>query len=138
MKSFLEKHNLGPAIDPESGQLYCGYRIENSEFVLLLTPSEDHSLLQFVLFFPVTFSKEREAELGRLILKLNNLLDLPGLGLEEVGKTIYFRHAQPLAGSHIEEEVFLALMSSIPNIASTFLGVIHQVASGEKNVDDIG
>lgn len=137
LQKFLTAHHFQPAIDPQTGQLFCAFMLDKVELILLITPAEEASLIQFVLFLPLRFSEATRNDLARLLHKFNNLLDLPGFCLEEAGESIYFRHVLPIPGKALDTGILLTLMQSIPHIAGAFFEPIRQVATGEKTFAEI-
>ena len=95
---------------------------------------EGGELVQLIGFLPCNFQGETLYEVARTLHMINREIDLPGFGMEEQAKTIFYRLMVPAPNGQIDEKLVLAYLKSIHLVITSFHQVIQAVASGEMSL----
>lgn len=137
IQSFLESLKLAPQLQQETNQLYVVFKHENFEFPLFLRIFEESQLLQLILFIPFATQENTNSDVARLLHLLNKELDIPGFGMDEAAKLIFYRLMLPCNDKKISKEVLTAYIGTVQNVLQTFTPVIANVASGQSSFDEV-
>lgn len=137
IRNYLESLKLSPKLQPETDQLYVVFKHENFEFPLFIRVFEESQLLQLILFIPFATQDETNNDVARLLHLLNKELDIPGFGMDEAAKLIFYRIMLPGSDKKINKEVLSAYIGTVQNVLQTFTPVIANVASGQSNFDEV-
>lgn len=65
---------------------------------------------------------------------LNRELDVPGFGMEEQSKTVFYRIMMPAMDNNIDEKLIGAYLDTIKLVMSTFSPAVEAVASGQMSL----
>lgn len=129
LMDFLRQQKYDMKLQNETQQLYTILNIENREFPLFIKVDSGGSILQCMLFMPCTMTLKAPPEVARLLLLLNKEIDLPGFGMDETAKVIFYRCVLPTTGS-IDKTLLNNVMGALPRIARAFYPIIALVATG--------
>lgn len=137
IQKYLETLKLDVKRQPETDQLFVVFKYEDFEFPLFIRVFPDSQLLQFLLFIPFSTQPGTNAEVARLLHLLNKELDIPGFGMDESTKLIFYRIMIPATNSQIHSEIIKAYIGTVENVFKTFTPVIANVASGQAKFDEV-
>lgn len=129
---FLKQEQVDAKLQGLTNQLCIVFKREGREFPLFIKASEKDKILQLILFLPCTIQSGQAAEVGRLLHLLNKEIDLPGFGMDEAAKVIFYRVVLPLPEGEISAHLLKSLLISLPELGHTFLPTISSTASGMK------
>ena len=103
-------------------------------FVRLL-PGE--TLVQVLVFFPCNLKPETASGTGRLLHLLNKDLDLPGFGMDEEAKVVFYRLMVPIKDKKLDKELLHAFLDTCQLVCKTFVNAIVGVAYGSITFEQI-
>jgi len=135
LKRFKHK-DLTPQIQSETNQVYAFLKINDQEFPLFARIYEGKNLLQLISFFPKQILTKRISDTARLLHHFNKELDLPGFGMDERSKVVFFRCMIPTFQGKLDPEIFNSFYNSLFHACKQFAEVIDAISSGELSMDD--
>ncbi len=95
------------------------------------------SFIQFFLSLPFQVKDEHLGELARLLLLFNKSFEVPGFGMSEVDRVVYFRYMLLTNGGKVDPRVILSLLGMISVIVSSFGPEIEALGLGEKSLQEV-
>ncbi len=134
---FLKKNHYVAEDQPEQEQILVKIKVDKYDFPMFLRPIPEAELLQILTFIPCQVNAETFSELGRLLHMLNKEMDMPGLGMDEVSQTIFYRCMAPCFGKLIDEKALSAYLNTSNNVVNSFAPVIAAVATGKATFDEV-
>jgi hypothetical protein len=136
VKELLSK-NHDIQYQEETNQLYMVMKVQGLDFPLFIRVYDEGDLLQLILFIPITLQPSTTPDLARLLHTLNKEIDIPGFGMDESSKVVFYRIMLPSYNKQIEEGLIEMFMSSLPLVAESFAPIIVTAASGNATYDEI-
>ncbi|MDF2550415.1 MAG: hypothetical protein K0S07_1482 [Chlamydiales bacterium] len=133
----LLQNGYQPQIQAETNQLYYVHQENGVEFPVFIRIMEGGELVQLIGFLPCNFQEETLYEVARTLHMINREIDLPGFGMEEQAKTIFYRLMVPAPNGQIDEKLTLAYLKSIHLVIISFQQVIKAVASGDMTLSQV-
>lgn len=130
LMDFLHLQRFDVKLQAESQQLYTILSIDKQEFPLFIKVDSTGTILQLLLFMPCTMSQKAPPEVARLLHLLNKEIDLPGFGMDETAKVIFFRSVLPTSNGSIDKILLNNILTALPRIARVFFPVISATATG--------
>ncbi len=135
---LLNEKQLQPIIQPGTGLLYVLMKVGiGHEVPIFFVILNEGMLLQTLAYLPFELQKEAGSEIGRLLHLLNRDIDLPGFGMDETQKLIFYRLVVPCIDGEVHEKVIEMLLGTTKVAVETFIEAIRVVASGEMTVEKI-
>lgn len=131
---LLNKHRLHPTLEKESQQVFITMKIEKMEIPLFFVIYGEKTLLQLIAYFPFPLTESRMAPMARLLHKFNRDIDLPGFGLDEKEKLVFYRLVIPCLNNLLDEQLLANFLGAARLACESFLTPIGLVATG--NVKD--
>jgi hypothetical protein len=123
-------------LQEETGQIYFGFESNGQQFAIFMRIFEESQLLQIIVFLPAQFTEGTAGETARTLHWINQAIDLPGFGMEEGSKTLYYRVMLPALGMQIDEALFEPFLGAIKGVSETFFPMIEKVAKGEQTFQE--
>ena len=105
-------------------------KAENIEFPLFIRLIEESEVVQFLLFFPTTIKESALNDLARSLLLLNKELDIPGFGIDEKNKLVYFRTLIPCSKKECDPVIFDKIFLAVQMIGQSFLPLVAAASQG--------
>lgn len=134
---FLKDNEYDAEDNPEQDQILVKVKVEQYDFPLFLRPILEGELLQVLTFIPCQVKEETFPDLGRLLLMLNKEMDMPGLGMDEDSKTVFYRCMAPCFGKEILEKALFAYLNTSHNVVNSFAPVVAAVAGGKATFEQV-
>lgn len=125
---LLKKKGIQAEIQKETGQIFFGFRAQEQNFAIFMRVYDQSQLLQIIVFLPIQYEEKNAGEVARLLHWINQAIDLPGFGMEEGGKTIFYRLMLPAIGMEFDDKLLEPFLGAMRNVCETFYGPIHKVA----------
>ena len=116
---------LGNEIEKESKQIYFKLDIQDKEVPVFFKVMEKASLLQLIAYPPTQIKEEMFAEIARFLHILNKELDIPGFGMDENSKLIFYRLVLPSLKNELDEGLVRAYVNTIKNALTFFFAGIQ-------------
>jgi hypothetical protein len=133
----LREKNYEVQIQTETHQIYHLFKIKGQEFPLFLRIVEGGVLIQLLLIIPTELKNSAVNDTARLLHLLNKELDIPGFGMDEIEKLIYYRMMLPTSDQKIPETILDTFFKAIHAICEGFSPAIFAVASGDVKFEEI-
>jgi hypothetical protein len=131
IKKFLEGQGHKPQEQTETQQLMLEVRLADQNAPLFIRILHQ-SVVQMVIYLPFQFEKGRLPDVARFLHALNKDLDLPGFGLDENQRMIFFRIVIPCLQPEVEEGLLMSYFTSCQLVCTSFVYAIAAVASGQS------
>jgi hypothetical protein len=137
LQEYLSGKELGPETQKETNQLVVILKIKEKEFPLFFRIFEEGNLLQMLVFIPTSIKNASLNDTARLLHLINKELDIPGFGIEEDNKIIFYRLMIPAPSKKVDVKVIEMLLSSLEKICETFTPIIHAVATQNITFEEV-
>jgi hypothetical protein len=135
IKKFLKEQGHDPKDQPETQQLLIELRLAD-QMAPLFVRILHQSVLQMVIYLPFQFETKKLPDVARFLHILNKDLDLPGFGLDEGQRVVFFRVVIPLLKPELDEGLLLSYLTSSHLVCTSFVYAIAAVASGQASPED--
>ena len=135
--AFLKKNEYNAEDHPDQDQILVKVKVENYDFPMFLRPIMEGELLQVLTFIPCKVEDGQFADLARLLHMLNKEMDMPGLGMDEASKTVFYRCMAPCFGNVILEKALFAYLNTSHNVVNSFAPVIAAVSAGKASFEEV-
>lgn len=130
-----------PQLQEETGQLYILFKFQEIEYVMFFRIYEDASYLQMLLFIPCKVKEGCENDTARLLLRINQGIDVPGYSMNEEVHAVFYRLMLPTFHGELQESHIDSFLDSLEDMCRKFSGAIISVAQGkltyEKLIADV-
>jgi hypothetical protein len=133
--AYLKANQLQPELQKETGQTFIMYEIQNFEVPVFFLLHSESKLLQLVAYLPYHLPEKTLGETARLLHILNKELDMPGFGLDENEKLMFYRAVLPCLDGKIETRLFNMYLGTARIACETFMHAIGVIVSGSATVD---
>jgi hypothetical protein len=133
--AYLREKDVHPELQKETGQVFVLYNIQGYEVPLFFLLHEESLLLQIITYLPFRVLDKTLADTARLLHILNRDLDMPGFGIDESEKLIFYRSVIPAIHHTIDAQVFAMYLATSRVACTTFLRPIGMIVSGVTSLD---
>lgn len=137
----VKKHLIGKGYNvqyqEETNQLYMLVKVANLDFPVFIRAYDEGDLLQLILFIPISLQEGTEEDVARLLHTLNKEIDIPGFGMDEINRVIFYRIMIAGIDKKIEERNIDIFMASLPLIAESFSPIIMAAGAGNATYEEI-
>ena len=134
---LIKKKGIQAEMQKETGQIYFGFRALDQNFAIFMRVYEQSQLLQMIVFLPIQYTEKSIGEVARLLHWINQAIDLPGFGMEEGGKTVFYRLMLPAIGMEFDDKMLEPFLGAMRNVCETFYPSLQKVAAGEVTFDQM-
>lgn len=134
---YLSKNGFAIKRQPETEQLFILFKVEQQEYPLFFRIMDEGDLLQLLAFMPIGADAKTIADLSRLLHLFNKEIDIPGFGMDEGAKVIFYRVVLPANNKKIEGDIVTGYINSINMITETFFPVIVAVVTGKVTFSEV-
>jgi hypothetical protein len=135
--AHLKENAYQPELHKESKQVFVLFSFENHEMPLFFLFRPESKLLQMISYLPYTLTEKGLGESARLLHLLNRDLDMPGFGMDEEAKLMFYRCSIPCLEERIDKTLFDLYLGTARMACRTFMHVIGLVVSGSVAVNEI-
>ncbi len=91
LMQLLSRGKDKPVFQKNTGQVYIETTIQGKKIPIFFGILGDGYLLQMISYLPFQLKEERLGDIALLLHRLNKEIDLPGYGMDEENKLIYYR-----------------------------------------------
>lgn len=130
IRKYLATKGYPLEVQKETDQLHSVLKIQGANYPLFLRIFEQSDVLQLLVFLPCTIKEGCEPELARLLHRINKEVDIPGYGMDESNKVVFYRFMLPGHKNQIEETAIFSYLRSLEKLCDTFTVPIVSVAQG--------
>ena len=134
---FLTKDKYLPQLQKETSQIYLLLKTSSLELALFFRIISNAELLQIVTYLPIKVNEECKNDLARLLLKLNNDIDMPGFSLNEPSNLVFFRLVLPCTKKMVCPLMLKQFIDISTNAVVTFIDSIRSISSGKITFDSL-
>ena len=137
LMTYLKDNKMEPEYQTESDQVFIVYQIHSYEVPVFFLIRKESSLLQMVAYLPFQVPETRFGEAARLLHILNRELDMPGFGMDESERLLFYRSTIPFFEGKVETRLFNMYLGTTRVVCDTFLHAIGMIVSGQASVDEV-
>ncbi len=137
IEKYLASIDVSSEMQEESNQLYSLRKYGGYDFPLFFRVYDEETLLQMLLFFPVSIKTGCESNLARLLLLINKEIDLPGFGMDESAGVVFYRLMIPSYEKKLQKDLIGMYLNAQEGVCKTFMLPIMAVAQGKMSYQTI-
>lgn len=93
--------------------------------------------LNFFITLPFTVFDPAFADLSRLILMLNKIIPVPGFGMSEMDKVVYYQYTYPSIDGKLDPNLLLSMIAFIIHYINTHVETFEEVATRVKSLKTV-
>jgi hypothetical protein len=134
---LTQQLKLESEIQKETHQIHVNIKVADRNFPLFIRIFEGNHLLQLLVFIPCNMKASAAADLARLLHLLNKELDMPGFGMDETAKVVFYRAMIPIVDQQVSSSLLSDYLDMIQNICDNFAPVVATVATGSSTYDEV-
>lgn len=134
---YLNDQELKPVFQKETSQIYLIYEINNTEVPVFLGIRQESSLLQILAYLPYQLHEKAFGDTARMLHLLNKELDMPGFGMDEKEKLIFYRSVIPCLDAKVSSQLLNMHLATTRLACETFMYAIGVIASGTVSADEM-
>jgi hypothetical protein len=131
----LRENNLQPELHKETGQVYVLFHMNQYEVPIFFLLRQREQLLQIVAYLPYLLPEKSLGETARLLHILNREIDMPGFGLDESEKLLFYRCVLPGIEGRMDKKLFDLYFGTARVACETFMQVIGMIVAGTMTLD---
>lgn len=135
--SLLNQKGLKPEIEEKSRQIYVTMRIQLLDVPIFCGLRGEGTLFQTIAYLPYEIKEKAIGDIARLLHLLNKECDIPGFGMDEKRKILFFRCVAPSTDGVLDPRLVDLFLVTTRLACETFMEAISMIASGKTTVDDI-
>lgn len=135
--THLRSQGIETELQKETNQLCILLKIAEREFPLFIRIYDGAELLQLLAFLPCNTKSATLADTARLLHLLNKEIDVPGFGMDEGPKVVFYRCMIPVKDKQIDEKILDSYMSATQVVCQSFAPVVAAVAYGAVTFDEV-
>lgn len=137
IKKFVNGKDFPFESQPETGQLYAPLQYYGATYHTYLRIFEQADLLQVMTFLPCNIKEGCTSDVARLLHRINKEIDLPGYGMDEDNKVVFYRLMLPATKQQVEGATLHTYLRSLDRLCETFTAPIVAVAQGQLTFQKI-
>lgn len=134
---YLNEKKLSPIFQKETNQIYILIKVKDLDIPLFFGIQKKIGLLQLLAYLPFEIQNKAFGEVARLLHIINKDIDMPGFGMDEKEKLLFYRAVIPTVEGEIKEELLGNYLDAISFACDSFIFAIGAVASGTKTMEDL-
>lgn len=137
LSQFLNEKQFTLQKDAETNQFSSSLPIGGQDYPLFFKLDTENGTLQLILFIPFAIETKSLNALARLLHLFNKQIDLPGFGMDESAKAIFYRVTIPAINGQVYASFLESILEALPKIGYAFFPTIASVASGKISFENI-
>lgn len=134
--NFLRRIGYDPIFQKETDQIYILVKIKEVDVPVFFGVNRESSLLQIVGYLPYQLHAPAFGEVARMLHLLNKQLDMPGFGMDENEKLMFYRCVVPCPEDKVNENLLGMYIGTLRFACDTFMYAIGSIAAGTRKVED--
>lgn len=134
---FLETEGLKPTFQSDNHVVFITMTIEKQDVPIFFAFISGNTLLQSITYLPLQMTEKTRGDVARLLHFLNKEIDLPGFGLDEKEKLIFYRSVIPVIDGEISEKWVKINLAAAKHVCETFMMAIALINSGTATLDAV-
>ncbi len=135
---FLNEKGFSPTFQPETNQTYITLKMCDLDVPIFIKITEDSPLLQIMAYLPFEVQHAAFGETARILHLLNMQLDMPGFGMDEKERLMFYRCVIPCLDNKVSTELFVTYLGTLRFAFETFMHIIGAISSGTTTIEDLG
>ena len=133
----LREKNLQPIHQAQTDQIYIVMMIAQHEVPVFFGIRSNDTLLQTLAYIPYDLNPKTLPEVARLMHIINREVDMPGFGIDEAQKLMFYRCVIPCVNGVLDTRLVELYLAATSVALETFMKAITIVASGGATVDSL-
>lgn len=132
---YLKEHGFSPERQPENDQIVITIMIKGHEVPIFFGIISEGTILQMIAYLPFILNEKALPEAARLLHFVNREVDLPGFGMDEKSKLMFYRLVLPSAEKQFDEKLLELYLGTTRILCETFMDGMALIASGTTRFD---
>ena len=137
LQSLLKELDLDIEKQKETNQLYAIIDVKQKKYPLFARLMGEGELVQLIAFIPCEMKEEANKDLACLLHLFNKELDIPGFGMDEMARVVYFRTMIPTVNGKLDKTVTKNFLKTIHLAIENFALPIQVIASGQTDYNEM-
>lgn len=137
IQDYVKGKGYDSQIQEDTDQVYATYTVEDVSFPFFFRIYEGNELVQLIFFLPLEVQEKTAGHLARLLHLFNKELDIPGFGMDEISKIIFYRCMIPTVKGELDHDVMDSYMRAAEFACKSFTPPIDSIISGQATFDEI-
>jgi hypothetical protein len=126
---FLKEQKLSSQFDENNNQIASAIAIGGKDYPLFLKFDTETGVLQLLLFLPFVFDQNAVNDVARVLHLFNKEIDMPGFGMDEANKAIFYRYVVSAKNGEIDSQLLERFLKALPNVGYAFFPMIASIAN---------
>jgi hypothetical protein len=135
-KLLVEK-NLKPIFEEQSKSTYLNMKVKGQEVPVFFAVRAEGNLLQTIAYLPYELHEKAVGDVARLLHILNREVDIPGFGMDETQKLMFFRCVIIGVDGMLDPKLLDIYLATTRIAVETFMEAIATMAGGKTTVDAV-
>lgn len=93
--------------------------------------------INFFIALPLTIQEDRVIDTGRVALMLNKVLPMPGFGVSEVDRAVFYQYTSLIKSHTLDTDLLLGILAMIVHLIDTHLPTFQEIAEGKKTFEEL-
>lgn len=133
----LNGMQLNPLWEQGSDQIYILLTIAQREVPIFFGLRGNNTLLQTIAYLPYDLQDPTKGEVARLLHAVNKEIDMPGFGMDEAQKLMFFRSVIPCPNGELNEKLLELYLATTRIACETFMDAIAMTAAGLSSTEQV-
>lgn len=133
--TFLKESNFAPNLMKDSNQISFIAKVKEFEIPFFFAIRNEGALLQIIAYLSFQMREQTMGEVAKMLHFINKQLDMPGFGMDESAKLMFFRCAVPTNDKLMDKPLILGYISAMQVAIGSFIHSIGMVVAGSATVD---
>ena len=135
--AYLRENQQEPELQKATDQVFITYQVQGYEVPVFFLARTESELLQIVAYLPYQLPQKTFGEVARMLHILNKELDMPGFGMDETEKLMFYRSVIPCPDGKVSKRLFNMHLGTTRIVCDTFMHAIGMIVSGTMTVDEV-
>ncbi|MDR3623584.1 MAG: YbjN domain-containing protein [Chlamydiales bacterium] len=135
--NYLQNNKFMPQLQADTNQISILFRSATIEFAIFLRLLDEGELLQILIYIPIQLKDETLNDTARLLHKLNHDLDVPGFGISEYAKLIFYRIVMPCPNKICNTDLLNKYLQIGPKACTGLYQLISSIVDGKNTFDEL-
>jgi hypothetical protein len=134
---YLQSKDFAPEQQKETDLIFIKIKADVYDVPIFFDIHQERGLLNMMSYLPFQLQEKSIAQVARLLHMINRHFDMPGWGMDEEHKFIFFRLLLPTLDNKLDERLLAAYIQVSSIACITFIHAIARVTTGLAQADDI-
>ncbi len=134
---YLNDRELRPTLQRQNNQVFITLQVKKMEVPLFFAVLGEGTLLQMIAYVPYTMHEKAISEAARLLHYVNREIDMPGFGMDEKDRLMFYRLVLACVDKKVDERLLELYIATTRVACETFMEAIQLISSGTANFERV-